>query len=123
MLLWAMGPTPLPPSSSLTSVVVPLVKILALLWLCYVVQRGRGHLPSASSNSIRMTEFCGALVDDRRLRGVPSLAGLIRLDNLMTIYLALRPSPLPGRTGHHGGCHEFRFPPDLGFTTRRTRTW
>ncbi len=34
------------------SVVVPLVKILALLWLCYMVQRGQGASPLASSSFI-----------------------------------------------------------------------
>jgi paraquat-inducible protein A len=51
VLLWAMGSYPIAAVIFFASVVVPLVKILALLWLCYVVQRGQG-ISSASSNSI-----------------------------------------------------------------------
>ncbi len=42
VLLWAMGSYPIAAVIFFASVVVPLVKILALLWLCYMVQRGQG---------------------------------------------------------------------------------
>lgn len=52
VLLWAMGSYPIAAVIFFASVVVPLVKILALFWLCYMVQRGNVTSPSASSNSI-----------------------------------------------------------------------
>ena len=69
----------------LASVVVPLVKILALFWLCYMVQRGHAASPLGKLKLYRMTEFVGrwSMID---VFVVAILAGLIRLDNLMTIY-------------------------------------
>ena len=86
----------------------PLVKILALLWLCYVVQRGRGPRRCASS-ALSHDRICGALVDDRRLRGGhtgrPHPAG--QSDDHLSWPAAVA---LPGRADHHGGRHEFRIP-------------
>ena len=61
------------------------MKILALLWLCYMVQRGHGTSPLGKLKLYRMTEFVGrwSMID---VFVVAILAGLIRLDNLMTIY-------------------------------------
>ena len=85
VLLWAMGSYPIAAVIFFASVVVPLVKILALLWLCYVVQRGQGASPLGKLKLYRMTEFVGrwSMID---VFVVAILAGLIRLDNLMTIY-------------------------------------
>lgn len=85
VLLWGMGSYPIAAIIFFASVVVPLVKILALLWLCYVVQRGQGTSPLRKLKLYRMTEFVGrwSMID---VFVVAILAGLIRLDNLMTIY-------------------------------------
>ncbi|HAU4929332.1 PqiA/YebS family transporter subunit [Aeromonas hydrophila] len=85
VLLWAMGSYPIAAVIFFASVVVPLVKILALLWLCYMVQRGQGASPLGKLKLYRMTEFVGrwSMID---VFVVAILAGLIRLDNLMTIY-------------------------------------
>ncbi|WP_314928004.1 paraquat-inducible protein A [Aeromonas piscicola] len=85
VLLWAMGSYPIAAVIFIASVVVPLVKILALLWLCYMVQRGHGASPLGKLKLYRMTEFVGrwSMID---VFVVAILAGLIRLDNLMTIY-------------------------------------
>ena len=85
VLLWAMGSYPIAAVIFFASVVVPLVKILALLWLCYMVQRGRVGSPLGKLKLYRMTEFVGrwSMID---VFVVAILAGLIRLDNLMTIY-------------------------------------
>lgn len=85
VLLWAMGSYPIAAVIFFASVVVPLVKILALLWLCYMVQRGQGTSPLGKLKLYRMTEFVGrwSMID---VFVVAILAGLIRLDNLMTIY-------------------------------------
>ncbi|MGY3944896.1 paraquat-inducible protein A [Aeromonas tecta] len=85
VLLWALGSYPIAAVIFFASVVIPLVKILALLWLCYVVQRGQGASPLRKLKLYRMTEFVGrwSMID---VFVVAILAGLIRLDNLMTIY-------------------------------------
>lgn len=85
LVLWAMGSYPIAAVIFFASVVVPLVKILALLWLCYMVQRGQGTSPLGKLKLYRMTEFvgCWSMID---VFVVAILAGLIRLDNLMTIY-------------------------------------
>lgn len=85
LVLWAMGSYPIAAVIFFASVVVPLVKILALLWLCYMVQRGQGASPLGKLKLYRMTEFVGrwSMID---VFVVAILAGLIRLDNLMTIY-------------------------------------
>lgn len=85
LVLWAMGSYPIAAVIFFASVVVPLVKILALLWLCYMVQRGQGTSPLGKLKLYRMTEFVGrwSMID---VFVVAILAGLIRLDNLMTIY-------------------------------------
>jgi paraquat-inducible protein A len=85
VLLWAMGSYPIAAVIFFASVVVPLVKILALFWLCYMVQRGHATSPLGKLKLYRMTEFVGrwSMID---VFVVAILAGLIRLDNLMTIY-------------------------------------
>lgn len=85
VLLWRLGSYPIAAIIFFASVVVPLVKILALLWLCYMVQRGHGDSPLRKLKLYRMTEFVGrwSMID---VFVVAILAGLIRLDNLMTIY-------------------------------------
>ncbi|MGY6039753.1 PqiA/YebS family transporter subunit [Aeromonas sp. AE23HZ002T15] len=85
VLLWALGSYPIAAVIFFASVVIPLAKILALLWLCYVVQRGQGASPLRKLKLYRMTEFVGrwSMID---VFVVAILAGLIRLDNLMTIY-------------------------------------
>ncbi|MGL5774322.1 MAG: paraquat-inducible protein A, partial [Aeromonas veronii] len=85
VLLWAMGSYPIAAVIFFASVVVPLVKILALFWLCYMVQRGNVTSPLGKLKLYRMTEFVGrwSMID---VFVVAILAGLIRLDNLMTIY-------------------------------------
>jgi paraquat-inducible protein A len=85
VLLWALGSYPIAAVIFIASVVVPLVKIMALLWLCYMVQRGHGASPLGKLKLYRMTEFVGrwSMID---VFVVAILAGLIRLDNLMTIY-------------------------------------
>nr|WP_205598952.1 paraquat-inducible protein A [Aeromonas rivipollensis] len=85
VLLWAMGSYPIAAVIFFASVVVPIVKILALLWLCYMLQRGEGSAPLRKLKLYRMTEFLGrwSMID---VFVVAILAGLIRLDNLMTIY-------------------------------------
>ena len=66
----------------------------AAVALLYVVQRGQG-ISLGKLKLYRMTEFVGrwSMID---VFVVAILAGLIRRDNLMTIYPGLRPSPLPG---------------------------
>lgn len=85
VLLWAMGSYPIAAVIFFASVVVPLVKILALFWLCYAVQNGHAASPLRKLKLYRMTEFVGrwSMID---VFVVAILAGLIRLDNLMTIY-------------------------------------
>ncbi len=85
VLLWAMGSYPIAAVIFFASVVVPLVKILALFWLCYMVQSGHAESPLGKLKLYRMTEFVGrwSMID---VFVVAILAGLIRLDNLMTIY-------------------------------------
>ncbi|MCH7370177.1 MULTISPECIES: PqiA/YebS family transporter subunit [Aeromonas] len=85
ILLWAMGSYPIAAIIFFASVVVPMVKILALLWLCFMVQRGQVSSPLGKLKLYRMTEFVGrwSMID---VFVVAILAGLIRLDNLMTIY-------------------------------------
>jgi len=84
-LLWSMGSYPIAAVIFFASVVVPLVKIMALFWLCYMVQQGKGDSPLGKLKLYRMTEFVGrwSMID---VFVVAILAGLIRLDNLMTIY-------------------------------------
>ncbi|WP_042013618.1 PqiA/YebS family transporter subunit [Aeromonas fluvialis] len=85
VLLWAMGSYPIAAVIFVASVVVPLVKIVALFWLCYMVQRGHAESPLSKLKLYRMTEFVGrwSMID---VFVVAILAGLIRLGNLMTIY-------------------------------------
>ncbi|UBO74558.1 MULTISPECIES: paraquat-inducible protein A [Aeromonas] len=85
VLLWGMGSYPIAAVIFIASVVIPLAKILALFWLCYRVQTGDGASPLGKLKLYRMTEFVGrwSMID---VFVVAILAGLIRLDNLMTIY-------------------------------------
>ncbi|MGL5030809.1 MAG: PqiA/YebS family transporter subunit [Aeromonas sp.] len=84
MLLWSLGSYPVAAVIFFASVVVPLVKIVTLFGLCYTVQRGHVTSPLGKLKLYRMTEFVGrwSMID---IFVVAILAGLIRLDNLMTI--------------------------------------
>ncbi|WP_368165508.1 PqiA/YebS family transporter subunit [Aeromonas sp. R6-2] len=85
MLLWGLGSYPIAAVIFLASVVVPLAKLIALYWLCWQTHSGRIRDPLARLRLYRMTEFVGrwSMID---VFVVAILAGLIRLDNLMTIY-------------------------------------
>ncbi|MGL4251673.1 MAG: PqiA/YebS family transporter subunit [Aeromonas sp.] len=85
VLLWSLGSYPIAAVIFFASVVLPLVKILTLFWLCFMVQSGRSDAPLGKLKLYRMTEFVGrwSMID---VFVVAILAGLIRLDNLMTIY-------------------------------------
>ena len=85
VLLWGLGSYPIAAVIFLASVVVPLAKLIALYWLCWQTHSGRIRDPLARLKLYRMTEFVGrwSMID---VFVVAILAGLIRLDNLMTIY-------------------------------------
>ncbi len=85
VLLWALGSYPIAAVIFIASVMVPLAKLIALFWLCWQVGAGKAHSPLAKLKLYRLTEFVGrwSMID---VFVVAILAGLIRLDNLMTIY-------------------------------------
>ena len=84
VLLWAMGSYPIAAVIFFASVVVPLVKILALLWLCYMVQRGQGASPLGKLKLYRMTEFVGrwSMID---VFVVAILSALVQLGFVVSI--------------------------------------
>ena len=121
VLLWAMGSYPIAAVIFFASVVVPLVNTGAILALLYGAAR-QCHLPPRQAQTLSHDRICRTLVDDRRLRGGHS--GGPDPARQSDDHL---PRPCGRRicrcgADHHGRRHEFRLPPDLGFTTRRTRT-
>jgi paraquat-inducible protein A len=85
ILLWEHGSYPIAAVIFIASVMVPMAKLLSLFWLCWQVRGAELEAPYSKLKLYRLTEFVGrwSMID---VFVVAILAGLIRLDNLMTIY-------------------------------------
>ncbi|WP_419811185.1 paraquat-inducible protein A [Bacterioplanoides sp.] len=81
---WMHGDYPIALIIFIASVVVPLVKLLALIWLCYTVHHGRQQTPRRRTHLYRITEFIGrwSMVD---VFVVALMVALVQLGNLMSI--------------------------------------
>lgn len=81
---WMHGDYPIALIIFIASVVVPLAKLLALIWLCYTVKRGRQQTPRRRTHLYRITEFIGrwSMVD---VFVVALMVALVQLGNLMSI--------------------------------------
>ena len=68
----------------IASVLVPVAKIIALLWLCYTVAQRSPHNPHERERLYRITEFIGrwSMVD---VFVVAILVGLVKFGGLMSI--------------------------------------
>ena len=82
--LWEHGSYPIALVIFVASVFVPIVKIIALIWLCITVQLGNVTARSQKTRLYRFTEFVGrwSMVD---VFVVGILVALIQLGNIMTI--------------------------------------
>lgn len=81
---WMHGDYPIALIIFIASVVVPLAKLFALIWLCYTVYRGRQQTPRRRTHLYRITEFIGrwSMVD---VFVVALMVALVQLGNLMSI--------------------------------------
>lgn len=82
--LWSHGSYPIAAVIFVASVLVPVVKIMALGWLCYSVKTKRIRFFRNNQRMYRITEFVGrwSMVD---VFVVTVLVALIQLGNLMNI--------------------------------------
>lgn len=85
VLLWEMGSWPIATVIFIASVMVPLGKMLALIWLCLSVSGSHKRWPRQRTMTYRITELVGrwSMVD---VFVVAILVALIQLGQLMSIY-------------------------------------
>jgi paraquat-inducible protein A len=85
ILLWSMGSYPVALVIFVASVLVPMVKMLAITWLCWSVHTKRPHHRRGRTRLYRLTEFIGrwSMVD---VFVVAILVALIRMGKLMSVY-------------------------------------
>ncbi|WP_188027627.1 PqiA/YebS family transporter subunit [Tolumonas osonensis] len=85
VLLWEMGSYPVALVIFIASILVPIVKMLAIAWLCWSVYAGRIHHRRGRTRLYRLTEFIGrwSMVD---VFVVAVLVALIRMGKLMSVY-------------------------------------
>lgn len=85
LLLWRSGSYPIAAIIFIASVIVPVGKLLILIWLNYTVQRGVNNKHAERIFWYRVTEFIGrwSMVD---VFVVAVLVSLIQLGNTMSIY-------------------------------------
>ena len=85
VLLWDMGSYPVALIIFIASVLVPMVKMLAISWLCWSVYVKRLHHRRGRTRLYRLTEFIGrwSMVD---VFVVAILVALIRMGKLMSVY-------------------------------------
>jgi len=85
VLLWEMGSYPIALVIFIASVIVPLGKMLALVWLCLSVSGNHRRWPRQRTLTYRITELVGrwSMVD---VFVVAVLVALIQLGELMSIY-------------------------------------
>lgn len=85
LLLWELGSYPIAIIIFIASVVVPVAKLIILIWLNYTVQRGFEGNSQSRTFWYRVTELIGrwSMVD---VFVVAILVSLIQLGNIMSIY-------------------------------------
>jgi len=86
--LWQHGSYPIALIIFITSVLVPIGKIIALSWLCYKVQRGDNQFCKQKTMLYRRAEMIGrwSMID---VFVVVILAALIRTGDIMSVYPGL----------------------------------
>ena len=84
VFLWIDGSWPLATVVFVASVMVPMLKLIALTWLLISVQRGRARSPMQSARLYRLVEFVGrwSMLD---IYVVTLLAALVQLKSLALI--------------------------------------
>lgn len=85
VLLWNMGSYPVALVIFIASVLVPMVKMLAIGWLCWSIHTHRPHHRRGRTRLYRLTEFIGrwSMID---VFVVAVLVALIRMGKLMSVY-------------------------------------
>ncbi|WJG08062.1 paraquat-inducible protein A [Aliiglaciecola sp. LCG003] len=85
ILLWQSGSYPIAIVIFIASVIVPVGKLLILIWLNYTVQKGKDSRHSERIFWYRVTEFIGrwSMID---IFVVAILVSLIQLGNTMSVY-------------------------------------
>ena len=85
IVLWKLKSYPVATVIFIASIVVPLVKMVAIGWLAYVVKSNKYRAPQRQLKLYRLTEFIGrwSMID---VFVVAILAALIRIDGLIAIY-------------------------------------
>jgi paraquat-inducible protein A len=88
ILLWSHGSYPIAIVIFLASVLIPVGKILALIWLCLSVKNTNARTAVQKTRLYRMTEFIGrwSMVD---VFVVAVLVALIQMGNMMSIHPGL----------------------------------
>ncbi len=83
--LWGQGSYPVALIIFVASVLVPIGKILALIWLCYFVKQTKKRSSEKNQQLYRVTEFIGrwSMVD---VFVVAILVALIQMGNLMSVH-------------------------------------
>ena len=80
---WQDGDYPVAAIIFTASIMIPILKIISLIWLCLAT--GHGRRPEATTKLYRVTEFIGrwSMVD---VFVVAILVGVVQLGSVMTIY-------------------------------------
>ncbi|WP_286236911.1 paraquat-inducible protein A [Neptuniibacter halophilus] len=84
LVLWEMGSYPIALIVFIASIMIPIGKMLALIWLAYSVQHGHQHRVSERIKMYRLTELIGrwSMID---VFVVAVLAALVQLGGLVSI--------------------------------------
>jgi paraquat-inducible protein A len=85
IIMWQEGAYPVAIIILIASVIVPVVKILVLLWLCYLTRLSKSGRQRYSTQVYRLVDWIGrwSMVD---VLVVAIMAALVRFDLLMTVY-------------------------------------
>ncbi|MGI5309355.1 PqiA/YebS family transporter subunit [Rheinheimera sp. WS51] len=85
IIMWQEGAYPVAIIILIASVIVPVVKILVLLWLCYLTRLANSSRQRYSTKVYRVVDWIGrwSMVD---VLVVAIMAALVRFDLLMTVY-------------------------------------
>lgn len=85
IIMWQEGAYPVAIIILIASVIVPVAKILVLLWLCYLTRLSKTSRQRYSTQVYRLVDWIGrwSMVD---VLVVAIMAALVRFDLLMTVY-------------------------------------
>ncbi|WNO61936.1 PqiA/YebS family transporter subunit [Rheinheimera sp. MMS21-TC3] len=85
IIMWQEGAYPVAIIILIASVIVPVIKIIVLLWLCYLTRLSKAHRQRYSTQVYRVVDWIGrwSMVD---VLVVAIMAALVRFDLVMSVY-------------------------------------